>query len=198
MKPLLSILFGSILLAAIACGSPATPISDSVETSAPTATPTSVPTRAPTTEPTATKTPVPTSASSATKTAAPTSTESGEPTPTKTLAPETIAEAARTTNPGVPIVKRGDLGAQAKEKITVQLAIDSMMVANLMASVTPNDDADYIRAEGVPATDTDFGGGQTLVGSTRTPITTYCYTWDSNGTILSQLEPGTPPCGATP
>ncbi|MDA1127694.1 MAG: hypothetical protein O2913_03215 [Chloroflexi bacterium] len=189
MKPFLAILLASILLASIACGSSAAPVSDSGETgdptSAPTATKTSVPTRAPTLPATATKIATQESAQAA------------EPTPAKTIT-QSIGEVAKVTNPGVPIVQRGDLGAQAKEKITVQLAIDSMMVANLMAKVTPNDDAGYIRAEGVPATDTDFGGGQTLVGSTRTPITTYCYTWDSNGTILSQLEPGTLPCRATP
>ena len=190
MKSFLGLLFLSTLLACVACGSSANPTSDtggnSAQTTVPTAAKTPFPTQAPTLEPTATKT------------AAPTSTQLTDPTPTATVVPNTIAEAAKRTNPGVPIVKRGDLGAQAKEKITVQLAIDSMMVGNLLTSVTPNNNADYIRAEGVAATDTDFGGGQTLVGYTREAFTHYCYTWDSNGTIKTQLEPGTPPCEATP
>ena len=190
MKPFLGILFLLILLAGVACGSSADPISDEAEISTPIAVPTATntpfPTQAPTLEPTATKN------------SAPTNTQSADTTPTATVIPNTIAEAATRTNPGVPIVKRGDLGAQAKERITVQLAIDSMMAGNLLTSVAANDTADYIRAEGVAATDTDFGGGQYIVGYTRVPFTQNCYTWDSNGTILTQLEPGAPPCGATP
>lgn len=190
MKSFLVISLFTVLLVSIACSSSSEPVPDEAETvvptSHPTATKATVPARAPTLEPTATKTDTSTSG------------QIVEPTPTQTPIPNTIAEAATRVNPGVAIIKRGDLGGQAKEKGTVQLAIETMMVSNLMTSVTPNDSPDYIRAEGNAATDTDFGGGQTLVGSTRTTVTAYCYTWDSNGTILSQLEPGTPPCGATP
>ena len=190
MKPFLAIIFGSMLLAGIACSSSATAISDIAETSVPPTVQTATKTPSPTSPPTAVPEP--------TATPAPTDLPAAEPTPTNTIQPNTIAEAAKTTNPGVPIVQRGDLGAQAKEQITVQLAIDSMMVANLMTKITANDTADYIRAEGVAATDTDFGGGQTLVGYTREAFTHYCHTWDSNGTLLTVVEPGTPPCGATP
>ena len=191
MKPFLVIIFGSLLLAGIACGSSAPPpISDIAETSVPptvqAATNTASPTSPPTAMPELTMTPTPTDLPAA------------EPTPTKTVTPNTIAQAAKSTNPGVPIVERGDLGAQAKEQITVQLAIDSMMIANLMTKVTPNTTADYIRAEGVAATDTDFGGGQSLFGYTRAAFTAYCYTWDSNGTLIDLVEPGIPPCGLTP
>ncbi len=186
LNPFLPILFVSILVTGIACGSSATPISDGGESSAPTAVPA------------ATKTPFPTRAPTLESTPTPTSTQAAEPTPTVTVVPNTIAEAAKRTNPGVPIVKRGDLGAQAKEKLAVQFAIDSMMIGNLLTSLTANSTADYIRAEGVAATDTDFGGGQSLAGYTREAFSLFCYTWDSTGTLLTQLEPGIPPCGATP
>ena len=183
----MAIMLASIVLIGIACGPSATEESRAGDTVAPTAKPTVSGTVAPTH--------TPTSAPSAVNTIAPVPTEV---VPTATVVQQSLKEVAKVTNPGVPIVQRGDLGAQAKEKTTLQLAIDSMMVANLKAKVTPNSTADYIRAEGVAETDTDFGGGLTLVGHTRMPITTYCYTWDANGSLLTQLEPGDPPCGATP
>ena len=95
-------------------------------------------------------------------------------------------------------VERGGVGAQAAERATIQAAIDAMMLDNLLAKVTANGTADYIRAEAVAVTDTDFGRGQSIVGYVRDAVTAYCYTWSSNGTILTQVVPGTAPCAATP
>lgn len=111
---------------------------------------------------------------------------------------ETIAQAAKASLAGVAIVERGGVGAQAAERATIQAAIDAMMLDNLLAKVTANGTADYIRAKGLAATDTDFGRGQYITAYVRDAVTAYCYTWSSNGTILTQVVPGTAPCAATP
>ena len=73
-----------------------------------------------------------------------------------------------------------------------------MMADNLLATVTANDTADYTRAEGIAATDTDFGRGQYIVDYVRDAFTAYCYTWSAGGKILDQVVPGTAPCAVTP
>ena len=72
------------------------------------------------------------------------------------------------------------------------------MTANIMASVAANDTADYIRAEGVASTVTDFGRGHYIVDYVRDAFTAYCYIWSANGTIQDWVVPGPAPCALTP
>ena len=75
----------------------------------------------------------------------------------------------------------GEQGALDAENDAVQSSIDIMMADNELTTVTANGTAAQI----VGAT-TDFGSGQLILTYFRDPTTTYCYTWDGTGQILTQ------------
>ena len=80
----------------------------------------------------------------------------------------------------VKFASEGETGAQAAERVAVQVAVDVMMADLRISTLTGN---------AVPAklTDsTDLIGGQTLAGYLRDSTSKYCYTWDSTGKFLTQ------------
>ena len=73
-------------------------------------------------------------------------------------------------------------GIKAAEWNAVQANIDVMMADNKMTSVTAGSTAAKITST------TDFGGGQLIASYFWDPYTTWCYTWDASGKLLSQTE----------
>ena len=106
-------------------------------------------------------------------------------------------EVARAVRREVPRAVKKEMRALAEATIAaakvpksaewdaVQAAIDVMMVDNRMTTVTANGTAAKI----IAAFDFDSGAGtQNITEYLRDPSTTYCYTWDSTGKILTQAD----------
>ena len=84
---------------------------------------------------------------------------------------------------GVPLgAGRGDAGAASAEWDAIQSSIDTMMADNILTTVTASSgNAAFILIT------TPFGSGNTLAAYVRDSATTYCYTWDNTGKILTQV-----------
>jgi len=78
------------------------------------------------------------------------------------------------------LARLGENGVKSAEFAAVQSAIDIMLVDNKMTAVTANDTAAKITEI------TDFGGGQLIASYIRDPSSSYCYTWDATGKVLTQ------------
>ena len=78
------------------------------------------------------------------------------------------------------LARLGEKGAKSAEFAAVQSAIDNMLVDNKMAAVTANETAAKITET------TDFGGGQLIASYIGDPSSSYCYTWDGTGKVLTQ------------
>ncbi len=82
----------------------------------------------------------------------------------------------------VPLViqfnTKGDEGAKASEKNTIQASIDAMMADKKLVTVTAS-----VGAAAKITDSTDFGSSQTLAAYLRDTTTAYCYTWANTGKV---------------
>ena len=80
----------------------------------------------------------------------------------------------------IKFTSEGESGAKNAEWDAVQASFDVMMADQKIALLTGD-------AVSKKVTDSlDLIGGQTLSGYLRDASTTYCYTWDTSGKILTQ------------
>lgn len=81
---------------------------------------------------------------------------------------------------------RGDQGAAAAEWDAIQRAIGTMMSEEELTTVTAGASNAFI----TDTLDFDAGSGAAdLAGYMRDVTTSYCYTWDATGQLLTQVEP---------